>query len=333
MSVIPYLQDSKAQPQPLVSVLITNYNYAHYLKEAIDSALNQTYPYLEVIVVDDGSTDSSREVILNYGDKIIPFFKENGGQASAVNTGFHISKGEIICFLDSDDVWLPTKVEQVVEVSCQYPNAVVFYHKVQNIDETGTPTGNPWPPYKVIRGDISKQVAQAGGWWPFPPSTALGFKRSFLSRVMDIPEQEYRLSAEPYLTDLAPFFGDIVGIDHTLSLFRVHGANNWSYPVDLERRCLENHEVRTSVLNNTLKVFGIDVKIELSKHYPYQLLRYKLGYSKDLIHLSRLALQVPWVSGFILKSKFLFRLWLDIGLIQILKNYVEKLGRNNPLKI
>ncbi|MGH2414794.1 MAG: glycosyltransferase family 2 protein, partial [Microcystaceae cyanobacterium] len=109
--------------QPLVSVLITNYNCGHYLQEAIDSALNQTYSPIETIVVDDGSTDDSRELLASYKDRIIPVFKENGGQASAINAGFPISQGEIICSLDGDDVWLPTKVEEVVKAANTYPNA------------------------------------------------------------------------------------------------------------------------------------------------------------------------------------------------------------------
>src|ERR687885_1217665 len=93
----------------LVSILICNYNYAQYVKEAIDSALNQTYSNTEVIVIDDGSTDNSREIIASYGDKIIPILKQNSGQASAFNVGFAISKGDIICFLDSDDTFSAEK--------------------------------------------------------------------------------------------------------------------------------------------------------------------------------------------------------------------------------
>jgi glycosyltransferase involved in cell wall biosynthesis len=69
---------------PLVSILINNYNYGRFLTEAIDSALNQTYSNIEVIVVDDGSTDNSQEIIKSYQDKIIPILKPNGGQASAI---------------------------------------------------------------------------------------------------------------------------------------------------------------------------------------------------------------------------------------------------------
>lgn len=92
-----------SEKSPLVSIIVNNYNYERYLSEAIDSAIAQTYTHTEVIVVDDGSTDKSREIIANYGDRITPVLKENGGQASAFNTGLATSKGEIIIYLDSDD--------------------------------------------------------------------------------------------------------------------------------------------------------------------------------------------------------------------------------------
>jgi len=79
--------------QPLVSIIINNYNYARFLRDAIDSALNQTYDRTETIVVDDGSTDNSREIIAGYGDRIIPVLKENGGQNSAFDAGFAASAG------------------------------------------------------------------------------------------------------------------------------------------------------------------------------------------------------------------------------------------------
>src|SRR5713226_5859186 len=92
------------------SIIVNNYNYGRFLKDAIDSALHQSYPGVEVIVVDDGSTDHSREIIASYGDRIIPVLKENGGQASAFNAGFSQSRGKVIFFLDSDDAMLHTAV-------------------------------------------------------------------------------------------------------------------------------------------------------------------------------------------------------------------------------
>ncbi|HJX31854.1 MAG TPA: glycosyltransferase family A protein [Thermodesulfobacteriota bacterium] len=100
---------SPSQELPLASIIITSYNYDKFLSRIIDSALQQTYPFKEVIVVDDGSTDNSRHIINSYGDRIIPVFKENGGLNSATNAGFFASRGEIIFFLDSDDIFSLTR--------------------------------------------------------------------------------------------------------------------------------------------------------------------------------------------------------------------------------
>ena len=84
------------ESKPIVSIIINNYNYDRFLAEAIDSALNQTYPHVEIIVVDDGSTDNSRNIIADYGNRIVPVLKSNGGQACSFNEGFKASQGEII---------------------------------------------------------------------------------------------------------------------------------------------------------------------------------------------------------------------------------------------
>src|SRR5437764_4532232 len=94
-----------------VSIIISSYNYARFLGAAIDSALAQTYPHCEVIVVDDGSTDESRDILASYGTRIVPVFKENGGQASSMNAGVRASKGDVLIFLDSDDLLFPAAAE------------------------------------------------------------------------------------------------------------------------------------------------------------------------------------------------------------------------------
>src|SRR5215207_8868462 len=92
--------------QPLLSIIIANYNYGRFVGQAIDSALAQAWEHKEVIVVDDGSTDESRQVIEPYGRHILPIFKDNGGHGSAFNAGFTRSRGEVVIFLDSDDMLL-----------------------------------------------------------------------------------------------------------------------------------------------------------------------------------------------------------------------------------
>jgi glycosyltransferase involved in cell wall biosynthesis len=106
-------------PNRSVSIVIDNYNYARFLRQAIDSALAQAYRPLEVVVVDDGSTDDSAEIMRSYGDKICAVFKENGGQGSAFNAGFARSTGEIVALLDADDYLKPGAIEQL---AAAYPS-------------------------------------------------------------------------------------------------------------------------------------------------------------------------------------------------------------------
>lgn len=100
---------------PIVSAIIATYNREHIVCEAIDSILNQTYPNIEIIVVDDGSKDNTQEKIKKYGKKIRVICQDNSGPAAAWNTGITASKGEIISFLGSDDIWLPTFIERQVD--------------------------------------------------------------------------------------------------------------------------------------------------------------------------------------------------------------------------
>jgi glycosyltransferase involved in cell wall biosynthesis len=100
-----------APPLRTVSVIIPTYNYACFLREAIDSALVQTRPPLEVIVVDDGSTDDTAAVLARYGDRIRVLRQQNQGVATARNTGIAAARGDYLAFLDSDDAWHPRKLE------------------------------------------------------------------------------------------------------------------------------------------------------------------------------------------------------------------------------
>ena len=296
---------------PLVSILISSYNCDRYLARAIDSAIAQTYPHTEIIVVDDGSSDRSRQIIKSYIPKVTAIFQQNGGQASAINTGFGASKGEIICLLDADDLWLPSKVERVIAAFDNYRQAAVVYHQVQNIDATDTPIDKPWPPYKPIIGNISQSIEKTGGWWPFPPSTALSFSRQFLNTAMNIPEAQYRLCADAYLADLAPFFGEVVGIDRVLSQFRIHDSNNWSKEENQWQRAVEHDRIRIDCVNQILDLHNLNFEIRLSDRWPYQWLQYKLGKEHNLWQLSRLAWQNPWEKRQLSKVKTIAKLWLE----------------------
>ena len=123
---------------PLVSIIIPVYNGSNYMREAIDSALAQTYKNIEVIVVNDGSNDNTEEIALSYGDKIRYFRKENGGVSSALNLGIKEMRGDYFSWLSHDDVYFPEKVEKEVEALCEFNDdrAIALCGNIQ-INKTG----------------------------------------------------------------------------------------------------------------------------------------------------------------------------------------------------
>jgi glycosyltransferase involved in cell wall biosynthesis len=122
--------------QPLVSIIINNFNYARFLGQCIESALAQTYSKKEIIVVDDGSTDNSQEIIRSFGSRITPFFNSNGGQYTALNTGFQASQGDWVMFLDSDD-FLDPKAIDFASVFFSKPQISKIQFCMQWVNEVG----------------------------------------------------------------------------------------------------------------------------------------------------------------------------------------------------
>jgi len=122
---------------PLVSAIIPNYNYSQYLRETIDSVLEQTYGQIEIIIVDDGSTDGSREILESYGDQISAIYQQNAGVSAARNNGVSRSGGDFLAFLDADDLWLPTKIEKQIARFTAEPSLGLVHVGVDEIDAEG----------------------------------------------------------------------------------------------------------------------------------------------------------------------------------------------------
>jgi len=148
---------------PKVSVLIPNYNHTRYIDSAIQSVLNQSYQPFEVIVVDDGSTDNSREVVAQFGNQVRYIWQENQGLAGARNTGICAAKGELIALLDADDVWYPKFLETMISLAAKRPDAAVYYCGAQGMDSDssdlpqvfGGPVMSPETIYEhLLRGNF-----------------------------------------------------------------------------------------------------------------------------------------------------------------------------------
>lgn len=125
----------------LVSVIIPCYNQGRFLADAINSVLCQTYAHVEVIVVNDGSTDDTADVAAQYGERIKYVYQENAGLSAARNTGILNSSGEFIQFLDSDDRILPAKIEDQIAAFENHPDTGVVYSEGYYIDAEGRRTG------------------------------------------------------------------------------------------------------------------------------------------------------------------------------------------------
>jgi glycosyltransferase involved in cell wall biosynthesis len=128
--------DAEMPERPLVSVIVPAYNVECYVAAAIDSALAQTYAPVEVVVVDDGSTDRTAEVIAGYGDRVVTVSQENRGLAGARNSGIRAASGSILALLDADDLWLPERLDRMVPVLTGRPGIGMVTSDAYVMDET-----------------------------------------------------------------------------------------------------------------------------------------------------------------------------------------------------
>ncbi len=214
-----------AEPAQLsVSIVINNYNYGRFVGAAIESALAQTYAKIETIVVDDGSKDDSREIISAFGQRITAIFKTNGGQGSALNAGFAASTGEIVIFLDSDDLLHPHAVERIVAGWKSHHAKTHF--RLTRIDAVGRETGTePRAGHKLPSGEVWPAFIHDGRYTT-PATSGSAYARWALENVLPMPEQPYVYAADAYLNNCVVFHGPLTAIQEPLGVYRVHGAND-----------------------------------------------------------------------------------------------------------
>jgi glycosyltransferase involved in cell wall biosynthesis len=218
--------------KPLVSILISNYNYARFIGESIQSALDQTYSNLEVIVCDDGSTDESARVIEHYARKdprVRLIRKANGGQASGFNAAFAASRGAILSLLDSDDLFLPRKVERIVADFQAHPDCGFGVHRVIRVSANHRRQG-VWPMSAPLPcGWYGARLLEDGGILPFmPPTSGLSLHRDVAERIFPLPLEAPLVSCpDQLITRLAPLLTNVTREDEALSEYRLHGGNNY----------------------------------------------------------------------------------------------------------
>ncbi len=239
------------------SVVVLNHDYAQFLDAAITSALTQTHPDVEVIVIDDGSTDDSLAVLDGYGSSITVLAHEvNRGQGAAINTGAMAASGDLVWFVDADDALLPEACARAVAAIEAEPRLGKFHTPLAIVDGEGRWAGATLPgdPTGLADGDLVDHVFRyrSHGW---PPMTGNAFPAETLRHILPVPEDRYPKAADSFLNEQAAICGPVVRSSEPLAAYRIHGGNQFAgRPPDLEwlrtklarERCSHAHLGRVS---------------------------------------------------------------------------------------
>ena len=211
-----------------ITAIICNYNGGVYLKEAIVSVLAQELLPDEFIIVDDKSTDNSVEIILEaqcQNPELIKLIQhaENKGQAAGMNTAYASSSGELLAFLDSDDIWFPGKLGSLHDAYLNQPEFGLFQHNLQIIIDNER-TDELYMP-AMIQGDAFELWHRYGTFPNFSPTSGLAIRRAVYDKLGHLPE-ELTIAADSYMTRSAICFGPVVSKLEAFGGYRKHGSNN-----------------------------------------------------------------------------------------------------------
>ncbi|HKF83531.1 MAG TPA: glycosyltransferase family 2 protein, partial [Solirubrobacterales bacterium] len=216
-------------------IVVTNHDYGRFLPQAIESACAQIHPEVNVVVVDDGSTDSSREVLSGFEDRVEVVLKEQGGQASALNAGLERCRGEVLLVLDADDFLRPEAAARVAAVFAARPELSKVQFPMAIVDAEGTPTGaiKPGGHLRAPVGDQRWAELAFPFDLPWLPGGGTGFRTEAVRRILPIPAADYpRSGADWYLVHLTALLGEAALLDEVCASYRVHGGNAYEQDRD-----------------------------------------------------------------------------------------------------
>lgn len=223
-----------------LSVIIANHNYRDFVGAAIESALAVDWPDKEVIVVDDASTDDSRSIIEGFRDQILAYFRPKSHQLGAHIFAFEQSTGDIIIFLDADDLLEPEVMREVSRV--WRPGVSKVQYLMSVIDATGTPLGYAIPrlppkddPKKLRRAFLRTMA------YTTPPGSGNAYSRDLVHNVFAF--QPMTAQSDGVLLTIAPIVGDVLTIRKPLARYRVHARNAMALTsLDIAKLQMRLHE-------------------------------------------------------------------------------------------
>jgi glycosyltransferase involved in cell wall biosynthesis len=246
-----------------ISVVLSNYNGASYLAATLDSILDQDFDDYEAIIVDDASTDGSRDLINSYVDRFperirLVVHESNKGQAEGFNSGVLVAQGAIVALMDSDDLWYRHKLSCVWRYFELTPNCVMLQHNL-HIRRGDRPTKRKFRSFLASGNVVDYSRTLAGQVPEFIPTAGLSVRRDALLRVMPIPAK-FRTCADGFLTRTLMTLGSIGFVDECWGEYRVHDGNNtFGNPAFNENRYLADDLIPT--LNAYYVAHEVDLRL------------------------------------------------------------------------
>ncbi|HEY4742768.1 MAG TPA: glycosyltransferase family A protein [Candidatus Acidoferrales bacterium] len=219
---------------PMLSVLIDTYNHERFIEEAIVSVLEQDFPSseMEILVVDDGSTDGTPEIVKKFAPQLRYLRKENGGQASAFNLGIPEARGEIIAFLDGDDWWEKSKVTEVMTTFEKNPWAGVVGHGIIQHDFATGSSSAISPEFPGCFDIQSAKGAQTfRDYMCFLGTSRVSIRQSVLGKVMPIPHALV-VEADEFMSAMSIAYSSAVLLPACLTHYRLHDQNQYQFSAD-----------------------------------------------------------------------------------------------------
>jgi GT2 family glycosyltransferase len=251
--------------KPFVSVLIDTYNHERFIEEALVSVLEQDFPASdrEILVVDDGSTDRTPDIIRKLGPRVRLLRKANGGQASAFNAGIPECKGDIVAFLDGDDWWIRNKLTRVAQAMAADPSVGIVGHGIVTIQRDGREQ------VETLREGFRFQANTIEGArlfrrrGAFLGTSRMTIRADLLRRIGPVPN-EIEIQADEYLFTLAAVLVGAQILPEALTYYRLHEANSFQLagpdPQKLRRK-QESLAILARSLSQRLEHLGIDPQV------------------------------------------------------------------------
>lgn len=265
-----------------VSIVVLNYNYARFVDQAIRSALSQTYAHCEVIVVDNGSTDNSLEVVQGFGSQVrLVRQATNIGQGQGYNLGFEAARGEWIIWLDADDLLDPDAMATCMALARADTAKVQF--PLRLVDAQAQPLGGEVP-FLRHQGDVVPLIRRFGHY-AGPPGSGNLYRRSAVAPYFPVPPQDWPICTDtvPFIT--APFHGRVVDTGRALGSYRLHGkaapnapGYTGNYSVNMAHEVRLNAGSRDKSLALLRNCSGIDVQgpfLTLPAHVRHRIISWR----------------------------------------------------------